>query len=255
MENIIEYCKEISALYPSTGISEGDCEVLTKDFTGGRLDSYLTDMYFVSEGFPVAMLQRAKKTWMSITPMEVESHLTHIEHATGDVFVGGLGMGFYITQIVKKSDVKSVVVVEQDTNVIRMYNKLIENDPVTFSNNKLKIVHGDLFAFIKKDKKKYDYAYLDIWLSMDFDEYLRDFSKIKKGGLKATKVGFWGMERLVRDIIASNQWLCSTSELHDMMVEELAKYHPSCVWAKVPSIELLMKLTHDEEDDEDYTDE
>lgn len=112
---MIEQCIEIAKNYPSD-LTVGNASFNKIEFKGGRMDGYLEQRY-LSEHFDVARLARNGNTWMSITPMELESHITHVLEATGDVLVGGLGMGYYITQIVSKPDVKSVVVIEKDMEV------------------------------------------------------------------------------------------------------------------------------------------
>lgn len=197
---MIEQCIEIAKNYPSD-LTVGNASFNKIEFKGGRMDGYLEQRY-LSEHFDVARLARNGNTWMSITPMELESHITHVLEATGDVLVGGLGMGYYITQIVSKPDVKSVVVIEKDMEVIEAYDKLMKTNPTYFSNNKLTILHGDLFEILPDIKDmftfEFSYAYLDIWLDMCFDTISNDFEKINDpGGIGADRVGFWGMEKFV----------------------------------------------------------
>ena len=241
---MIEQCIEIAKNYPDD-LTIGNASFNKIPFTGGRMDGYLTDRFLTDE-FPVARLCRHGRTWMSITPMELESHITHILEATGDVLVGGLGMGYYITEIIKKPEVTSVVVIEQDHEVIEAYNKLIESNHEYFHNNKLTIVHGDLFEVLPKikDQFKFNYAYLDIWLDMCFDTLGEDFAKIKDlGGINAHKVGFWGMEKFVYGHLIRNQYHYSPEELADIIQDELCENFGEVMeWCYKPSIELFIQL-------------
>ena len=243
---MIEQCIEVSKLYPAhleVGNSKFDKIEFTK---GNRLDYYLETHKFPLENFPIARLKRNGNTWMSITPMELESHITHVLEATGDVLVGGLGMGYYITQIVAKADVRSVTVIEKDIEVIQAYKKLIESNPTAFDNSKLHIMHGDMFDLIPKlDKKfEYNYAYLDIWLDMCFDAISSDLEKLNDiGGINCTKLGFWGMEKFVYEKFKEYHHEYGPEEMLEMIQDELVDNFGSVMeWCYKPSIELFIQL-------------
>jgi hypothetical protein len=240
---MIEQCIEIAKNYPSD-LTVGNASFNKIEFKGGRMDGYL-EHRFLSEHFDVARLERNGNTWMSITPMELESHITHVLEATGDVLVGGLGMGYYITQIVSKPDVKSVIVIEKDMEVIEAYNALIKTNPTYFSNGKLHIIQGDLFETIPTLKEtNFDYTYLDIWLSMDFDLISSDFEKINDlCGIRADRVGFWGMEKFVYGKVQNLQWHYDPEEMSELIKEELcSEFGEVMEWCYKPSIELMIQL-------------
>lgn len=240
----IAQCNEIAKNYPSD-LTVGNASFNKIAFEGGRMDGYL-ESRFLSDKFDVARITRNGSTWMSITPMELESHITHIMEATGNVLVGGLGMGYYITQIVAKENVKSVVVIEKDPEVIEAYNKLIESNPVYFSNNKLQIIEGDFFdlTLYLKENFTFDYAYLDIWLEMDFDQISEDFEKLNDlGGINAYRVGFWGMEKFVYHKVIDLQWHYKPEEMSELIKDEIcSSFGELMEWCYKPSIELIIQL-------------
>lgn len=242
---MISRCIEITKNYPDE-LTIGNSSYKKRKFKGGRLDGYLEDR-FLSDCFDIAVLTRNGNTWMSITPMEIESHITHIKEATGNVLVAGLGMGYYITQIVHKQELTSVTVIEKDIEVIEAYNLLIKSNSEYFSNNKLKIIHGDLFDVAPKLKDAYDYAYFDIWLDMDFDLISEDFEKLNDlGGINANKIGFWGMERFVCNHISSMQWNYTPEEMSEMIKDEIVSiFGENTAWIYLKSIELMMELEPD----------
>ena len=248
LTEVIKNCVAVTKNYPHN-LKVGNSKIEVVDFPGGRLDYYMQDM-FLAHGFKVARLVKNKTLWMSITPMEVESHITHVNEATGNVLVGGLGMGYYITQIVAKEDVKKVTVIEYNKEIIALYLKLIEDNPTYFSNNKVEIIHGDLFETIPTLTEKYDYAYLDIWEELGSSAISPDLIKIAdSGGIDAKKLGFWGMERFVRDYIDDMQYEGYLDEevaivLNEKVVEEFGE---ELAWCIKPSVKLIKELTTVEE--------
>ena len=244
---MIEQCIKISNMYPDN-LKVGNVEFDKIEFKGGRLNAYLEDAY-LSEKFPIARLKRNGNTWMSITPMELESHITHISEATGDVLVGGLGMGYYITQIVSKSDVRSVIVIEKDPEVVEAYKALIKTNPMYFSNDKVHIIQGDLFNVLPTLKETvFNYTYLDIWLDMCFDTIANDFEKINDlDGINTHRVGFWGMEKFVFNCLQEYQHYYLPAELCEILKDELVnKFGEVVEWCHDLSIDLITQLQEDE---------
>src|SRR5262249_37764379 len=82
--------------------------------------------YFLptTKQYPGWMFKKNGKIWMSLTRMETESHLPHIAAATGHTVVAGLGMGFYLYNILRKPDVTKVTVLEKDSRVVRLLDKV-----------------------------------------------------------------------------------------------------------------------------------
>src|SRR3974377_1497787 len=60
------------------------------------------------------------RRWMSLTPMELESHMPHIAAAHGTVVVAGLGMGFYLYNVLCKPEVRKVIVLEKNKDVANL---------------------------------------------------------------------------------------------------------------------------------------
>lgn len=197
LSEVQDWCNEIAAIYPELILENSTSKVELKRvvFGGGRLDGYFKDRFLRSKDLPIIpTLYIDNRLFMSVTPMEVESHQLHLKNASGNVLVGGLGMGYYLTQLKNKEDITSITVVEKDLNVINLYKKLMEHNPIAFASDKIKFVHSDIFDYT--GELIYDYAYFDIWPSLDENEALEDTNKLISTELiQATKVGFWGMER------------------------------------------------------------
>jgi len=96
--------------------------------------------------------------WMSDIPQEIYDHLDAIKQLKGNVLVGGLGLGLVVKLLEKEKRVKSITVVELERDIIDMVWPCL----MTY---KSKVVHADLYDFLKHTKEKFDTAFFDIWAS------------------------------------------------------------------------------------------
>jgi hypothetical protein len=107
---------------------------------------------------------------MSDTPMERNTNRDFIKKANGDVIIFGLGLGLVIIPLLKKENVKSILVVELYQDLIDLVEPILKKHD---TENKLSIIQGDCFEIhksIPKDKK-FDCIYGDIWISISQDNY------------------------------------------------------------------------------------
>lgn len=93
--------------------------------------------------------------FMSDAPMEKESNHDIIEKVYGNVLIAGLGIGLILLPMQNKKEVKRITVVEKNPNVIKIIGSQLP------FNEKVEIIHADIFDFIPS--QKYDCIYLDIW--------------------------------------------------------------------------------------------
>ena len=90
--------------------------------------------------------------WMSLTPMEVESHYIPIQLANGRVGVGGLGAGYYVQRILDKDEVDEVVVYEIDQAVIDFYlQQFGEHKKLTIKKENVLEIKNESFHFFYMD--------------------------------------------------------------------------------------------------------
>jgi hypothetical protein len=128
-------------------------------------------------------------TWMSVTPMELESQAHHLHAAQGLVLIGGLGMGVLAWNVAQKESVREVIVVERDPSIIDLtHSTMVEQG---WSSKKITILNDDLFKF--RSSLQFDVALLDIWPSVG-DERLRgDLQRVAKS-IRAKEYAAWGLE-------------------------------------------------------------
>jgi hypothetical protein len=130
------------------------------------------------------------RRWMSLTPMELESHMPHIAAAKGTVVVAGLGMGMYLYNILRKSEVTRVIVLERDRDVFRLFNHTTGYTKWDGAE-KMELILGDAFTY--RPDFPVDFLYADIWEFLGDERALENTQRLQ-ANIKAAEVGFWGQE-------------------------------------------------------------
>lgn len=105
----------------------------------------------------VAILRVNGKTMMSDTRHERLTNWEICHKARGNVLVAGLGIGMILHAIIPKDEVQSVVVVENELDVITLIS------PTLPKSDKLEVIYGDIFSWKPPEGKKFDCIYFDIW--------------------------------------------------------------------------------------------
>lgn len=135
-------------------------------------------------------LKEDGKLMMSDTPQEMFLQYDAYKNAKGNVLVGGLGLGMYPSMIAKKKEVTSITVVEKEKDIIKLRD---------LKHPKIKVIHDDIWKFIRKTKKKFDYAYIDIHYStgaMEYKDTVLPMKKIFDKRFDGMPVDFWGEEEM-----------------------------------------------------------
>ena len=120
----------------------------------------INSIAYFKEKFPFISLEYKGVTWMSITPNEIETMQLAVNSAYGKVIVYGLGLGYYPYMISLKDEVKEIVIIEKDKNIIELFNKYLL--PQFEHKEKIRIVNDDAFNYMKKENG-FDYAFIDLW--------------------------------------------------------------------------------------------
>ena len=111
---------------------------------------------------------------MSDTSMEQRTNLRFCSKAYCDIIIGGLGIGMIIMAIQDKPEVKSITVIEKNQEVIDIVASQLN------FNNKVKIIHADVFEWKPERGVKYDMAYMDIWNWINEDIYKKEMQPLKR---------------------------------------------------------------------------
>lgn len=171
----------------------GDWEVVVKDRPVIR--GYFHGVQPMAYKNYVLRNRKTQTVWMSLTPLELESHAFHIQLAHGHVVVGGLGMGMYLYNLCKKSDVERIDVIEKDVEVIRAFYQFsgCESWP---GWDKVRIIESDILKMVPRTVEQCvgcDYLYVDIWPLIG-DKRAMDDMKVICEVVRPKKAGWWCQE-------------------------------------------------------------
>ena len=139
----------------------------------------------------------ALKTWMSMTPMEIESQELGCRFAVGDTVVMGLGMGWAAANAALRPEVTRVTVVEKDPEIRDIVSRLgIFAQLPAEAAAKIGVVPGDAYDY--RTERPADTVLADIWRPLfgaDRDAEVRRMVA-NCGG---SRVYFWGQEMVIAD--------------------------------------------------------
>lgn len=152
----------------------------------------------------LASLMRGAETWMSVSPLEVESAEIGIRLARGHVLIFGLGMGWAAMATAMEEAVTAVTVVERDNGVLALHETLrvFEQLPEA-ARAKIEIVEND--AFIYRPARPVDVLMPDIWLPL-VSEGRVDQVRAMQANVGAGAIYFWGQElEIARHAVAAGR--------------------------------------------------
>lgn len=139
--------------------------------------------------------------WMSLTRMEIESHMPHLAAARGRVVVMGLGMGFALYNIARKPEIERVTIVERDPDMLELLNRTTDWQDWP-GIEKVEFVIGD--ALLYEPQGEVDFLYADIWPHLGDERALAD-TQAMQARVRARSVGFWGQEWDYLDWMRNNK--------------------------------------------------
>ncbi|OYQ36178.1 hypothetical protein CHU95_05140 [Niveispirillum lacus] len=139
----------------------------------------------------VALLRHGD-TWMSTSPMELESQEIGVRLAHGHVLICGMGMGWAAVNCALRPDVTRVTVVELDPAILALHRELDLTAQVPPSARaKLHLVQGDAYSFVPD--QPVDLLMPDIWLPLMNDGRVEEVRHMQ-ANIQAGAVYFWGQE-------------------------------------------------------------
>lgn len=170
--------------------------LMNMDFSK-RLGKYLFHYhpvgYFIRD-IEMPSLKEGSITWMSPAPSEILSMDEGIRKGTGKCLTMGLGIGFLPYMWLLKNDVESVTVIENNKDVIDLFDRIIR--PQFKTCKRLEIIHVDAFEYYTEDfLGKFDYAYIDFWESND--DGLKDYIRLMEKKVDLSHVDYWIEESIL----------------------------------------------------------
>jgi len=128
------------------------------------------------------------ETWMGLTPLEMWSQRSGVQAATGDVVLGGLGMGWLLSEIAAKPTVKTIIVVERDKALLDWFGmQLCATIPKVED-----VVCADVFEVASKLNTGKTRFVLDIWPSTSDAKWDRRLRELRATGARCWA---WGSPR------------------------------------------------------------
>lgn len=140
----------------------------------------------------MAALTRRRETWMSLTPLELESQEIGVRLARGHVAIFGMGMGWSAAVSALRDEVTAVTVVERDDDVLALHRELdVFSQLPPAAQAKIRIVQGDAFTW--KPDVPVDLLMPDIWLWLMSDGRVEEVRRMQ-ANVQAKEIYFWGQE-------------------------------------------------------------
>ncbi|MBK1813927.1 hypothetical protein JHL18_25295 [Clostridium sp. YIM B02505] len=171
-----------------------------------RLEGYLfveDRLSYNNDKLQILELTSGEKKYMEISPKEIQGSFEAIKRVKGKVGVVGLGMGYFLQEILQKEEVTDIVVYEEDKDVISLYEANFS------SNEKVKLINCDAF---EAQRETFDFFYVDIYnyeLSKDVVNHFVKFNELHN----IENYLFWGMEHFLLS--------CKVEEIAWVYVPEL----------------------------------
>jgi hypothetical protein len=138
---------------------------------------------------------RSIRTWMSMTPMELESQELGCRAAFGHTVVMGMGMGWATANAALRPDVTAVTVVEFDLEVIAMIDEIgVFGQLPPEVQAKITVVRGDALTYTPDQPA--DTLMADIWMPINGDGR-EDQVRVMRANTGASRVYFWGQEMVI----------------------------------------------------------
>ena len=131
-------------------------------------DSWLNYVNYanVPSGDYTVLYRRFGTSWLNImqdTSREYDEHDWLVQRMSGDVLIGGLGIGMIHIPLLASSDVTSVTIVEKEQDVIDLvWDDCVKDDRFT-------IVHADIHTWEPPAGSSWDVGWFDTWLTSDDD--------------------------------------------------------------------------------------
>tara|TARA_Y100000361_G_C11112406_1_gene318374 strand:+ start:509 stop:1075 length:567 start_codon:yes stop_codon:yes gene_type:complete len=142
-------------------------------------DEYDSWTVLLKEGCPMPIMQN--------THAEYVEHQWLWDNATGDVLIGGLGIGFVHKKLIDNPNVTSVTIVEISQDVVDLVWDSCEKDD-TFS-----LVLDDFETYTPPAGTSFDTVWCDTWIHdnpMTLQEYKETMAT--KYSEYTDNIGFWG---------------------------------------------------------------
>lgn len=145
------------------------------------------------------LTEEGQGVWMTDLPIEQRQFDDIIRFSTGDVLIGGLGLGYAVLALAMKKRVQSITVVEKSSHVINLvWAATLAAVQKVRPDLKVTLVHADLFEYLVELREtpgpapRFTWAVYDIWQSDNettFHRFVVPLRRLSEGMVR--KVECW----------------------------------------------------------------
>lgn len=142
----------------------------------------------IADGDYTVLYRKFGDNWLNImqdTEQEYSEHDWLVERMSGDVLLGGLGIGMIHIPLLDSDDVTSVTIIEKEQDVIDLVWEHCAKD------DRFTIIHADINTWEIPEESSWDVVWLDTWLT--HEETVDDYSSRmrERFGPYSDNVGGW----------------------------------------------------------------
>lgn len=119
-----------------------------------------TPFGYFKEPFPYLSLEENGVNWMSITPHEINTMREPLRKMRGKILVLGLGLGYFAYETLKKEEVTSLMVVDNDPSILCLFQERIA--PFFPKKKPFSLLEGDAYQALEK-ASEFDSVFIDLW--------------------------------------------------------------------------------------------
>ncbi|MHC1684301.1 MAG: hypothetical protein AB6733_15300 [Clostridiaceae bacterium] len=166
-------------------IEKGNCKLEWKLVQDGRVEAYMHA--YNTEFLRIPELFQDNVRLMGVTPLEVGGCFEASRRAHGKVGVVGLGLGYFVQELISKEKAEEIIVYEISKDVIDIYKELFGE------NEKVKIINCDAFS---AEGEEFDFFFADIYKNKLTPKVAEDYSKFNKLH-KIKEYSFFGVEQFI----------------------------------------------------------
>jgi hypothetical protein len=164
----------------------GDYKIVKNTMNKQDLQGY---MYENSDDYDIDIIQlyRNNTCLMKLSPREIESSYNAISFSYGKVGIVGLGIGYVVQEIAKKTKVEKVIVYEDNEELIELYYQNFEE------NEKIKIIRD---SALNASREIFDFFYVDAHKDQLTSEVVKDYIDFNKIH-EIEEYAFYGLEHFL----------------------------------------------------------
>lgn len=178
----------------------GDWHLFRAPTVDGSAPAYFTPHAPMPREYWV--LTRNGETWMSLTPMELQSQGHHARLAAGEVLVLGLGMGALVYNLLRNPNVTAITVCEREPEVVTLLTQAAPWFATAVQSGRVEIQVMDAFTY-RSTRGKPETLLVDIWPGLGNSQAEPDVLLLHRT-IGARQVGWWGQELAFWDWVSEN---------------------------------------------------